>query len=156
MRFTSILAVIGLLFITTQSISQNAISPNAWKGLQQLQGTWQVADKMQFEQWQNESPNAIRGKGYLLTSEAKEKVMEYLQLVLKEDGSIAYQATVPSQNEGATIEFLLTAGGETSWTFENPQHDFPKKIEYILADPNTLNVLVSGDGKLLSFSFVKN
>lgn len=156
MRFSYLGAIAGLLFLITQGFSQNAISPNAWKGLQQLQGTWQVADKMQFEQWQNESPNAIRGRGYFLQDDAKEKVTEYLQLVLKEDGSIAYQATVPSQNDGATIEFLLTAGGETSWTFENPQHDFPKKIEYVLADSNTLNVLVSGDGKLLTFSFVKN
>ena len=82
--------------------------------------------------------------------------LQLLRELLREDGSIAYQATVPNQNDGATIEFLLTAGGETSWTFENPQHDFPKKIEYVLADSNTLNVFVSGDGKLLTFSFVKH
>lgn len=156
MRFNCICVIISFLMAATQGFSQTAISPYAWKGLQQLQGTWQVMDKMQFEQWQNENPNAIRGKGYILTNDAKEKVTEYLQLVLREDGSIAYQATVPNQNDGATIEFLLTAGGETSWTFENPQHDFPKKIEYVLADSNTLNVFVSGDGKLLTFSFVKH
>lgn len=115
-----------------------------WEGLQQLAGSWKRSSKASFETWEVASPTALLGEGYQQTATGEKKVTEYLRIVQDANQGIVYQATVPDQNDGATVDFPLRFFTTNSWTFENPEHDFPKKIEYWFQDDQTLRVTLSG------------
>ena len=65
-------------------------------------------------------------------------------------GGLVYTA-MPNARTPAT-DFFLTAIDTTSATFENPSHDFPKKIRYALRPDGTLEAVVSGAEGQRSFT----
>lgn len=137
---------------------QFSIGQPAWESLRQLEGTWQLKGKTSFEQWTLRPGGNLSGEGFRVSADGVKKVTETLEILKREDGSIVYQATVPDQNNGAGVGFLLTgsaAPGE--WTFENKMHDFPQKITYKLVGENSLTATVSGPGdageKVITFEF---
>ena len=127
----------------------------AWKGVQKLSGSWKLAGKPTYEKWTIAGDNLMTGEGYSLQADNSKKVSETLEIALLDDGSIVYRATVPDQNDSATVDFKLTFFTTNSWTFENPTHDFPKKIEYWLQDHETLRATVSGSDKSFTLWFNK-
>lgn len=124
-----------------------------WEGLQKLVGTWKRIGKTSFEKWALVSPDTLLGEEYTFTPEGEKKIREYLRIVRLADGGIEYQATVPDQNDGASVSFPLTFFTTTSWTFENPEHDYPKNIDYWLQGDGMLRASISGDGPTLQFQF---
>lgn len=62
--------------------------------------------------------------------------------ISERQGTLVYSA-MPNGRMPAT-DFVLTAIDETSATFENPAHDFPKKIRYALRNDGSLEATVSG------------
>lgn len=78
------------------------------------------------------------------------EISEYLD-ISERDNQTIYTATVINQNNGKGIEFKLTKTDST-YTFENPVHDFPKKISYQKLSANEIFVQVS-DGKQKRFSY---
>ncbi|MBK8922554.1 MAG: NHL repeat-containing protein [Saprospirales bacterium] len=117
---------------------------SAWDGLQRLTGTWKLAGKPQFENWEPAAPGVLLGESYQLAPGGDKKTTEYLRLARLEGGGIVYQATAPNQNNGTAVDFPLTFFTTDSWTFENPDRDFPQKIEYWLQDGAMLRVTISG------------
>ena len=142
MRKTTTTALLLLWLAAGFAVLLPAQGP--WEGLQQLAGTWKRSSKSSFEKWEIASSTALLGEGYRQNAEGEKQVTEYLRIIQQEGGGIAYQATVPDQNDGATVDFPLTFFTTNSWTFENPAHDFPQKIEYWFQDEQTLRVTVSG------------
>lgn len=71
------------------------------------------------------------------------KVSEYLE-IKKHDNHIVYTASVVNQNQGKAIDFKLTKTDST-FTFENPNHDFPKKIVYQKLSDTEIFVQVSDE-----------
>lgn len=62
--------------------------------------------------------------------------------IVERDGGLVYQA-MPNGRQPAT-DFTATEVGANSVTFENPAHDFPKKIRYTLGEDGTLEAVISG------------
>ncbi|MCS7036705.1 MAG: DUF6265 family protein [Saprospiraceae bacterium] len=117
---------------------------NPWLGLQQLAGTWKNLRSEAAEQWWIAAPDTLKGVGYALTSEGPVP-RETMALFRRPNGSIVYRVVVPNQNHGQSVDFALVFFTASSWTFENPEHDFPKTIEYWLVDSTSLRVTLSGD-----------
>ena len=118
-----------------------------------LQGTWKVDGRESYESWER-SDSVFRGKGYRIRNGA-ETVTEQLEIKLI-DGAVYYLATVANQNNGAAVRFKLTVSGPDVITFENPEHDFPKKIIYRKVNDDELAVQVLGaDDKGFSQRFLR-
>ncbi len=66
---------------------------------------------------------------------------EFLQIRVNAGGSLVYVAAPSGQAETAFVATEITA---TSVTFENPAHDFPQRIRYMLAAPDRLTARVEG------------
>jgi len=66
-----------------------------------------------------------------------------------------YMPTVQGQNNEKEVFFKLTALSDTHFVFENPMHDFPKKISYYHPKKNELYTEVEGliDGKTRKEAF---
>lgn len=141
-----IIAVLSLLAISCQH--------NSFSNLEYLEGTWKVEDKESYEVWERVSTSELKGYSYKLIDEEK-KISETLQIVI-ENGSIVYRATVPNQNEGATVSFTLNESIDSCFSFENKKHDFPQKIQYKKFSEQEIHINVLGeDNKGFSFSMVK-
>ncbi|MCB0666838.1 MAG: hypothetical protein KDC80_13480, partial [Saprospiraceae bacterium] len=108
-----------------------------------LVGTWKIRDKAAYEVWEKRSAYEYAGYAYRIKDD-QQQITETLTIKVV-NGVISYNATVPDQNEGRTIIFFLNSGISDALSFENPEHDFPKQIEYRKLDERSISVQVSGD-----------
>ncbi len=145
------------IFFLTGVITQNA-GAQTCSGLDDLEiflGSWQEIkeDKKTFEVWYKVSSNTIEGSASISDQSGNLKNSENLRIVEMSD-EIFYIAKV-SENS-LPISFKLIRCEENRYEFENPQHDFPKKISYLFKSPTILLVQVSGeDGDGFEINFQK-
>lgn len=119
-----------------------------------LQGKWKVENKEHYEKWQLNADNTLNGSSFKV-KEGKEIISEYLSLKINGD-KIVYTARVLNQNNGNPVEFTLNKEIDNKFSFENLNHDFPKKIQYTKLDDKTLFVQVLGEGdRGFSFTMMK-
>ncbi|MCX6268221.1 MAG: DUF6265 family protein [Bacteroidetes bacterium] len=107
-----------------------------------LQGTWKMENNEIFEHWDKLNENSFKGFSYKL-KDGQMTITEYLE-ISETHQEIIYTATVLNQNEGKGVSFKGTKTDSTL-TFENPGHDFPKKIVYKNLNEKEMFVQVSDD-----------
>jgi hypothetical protein len=113
--FTSVLAI-------AQSDTASPLAKYAW-----LEGTWRMnAGPMQIEErWTPPAGNVMTGMGRTLKN-GSTVFFEYFRIESRKDG-IYYVA----QPKGVPpTDFKLVRASDTQLVFENPAHDFPKRITY--------------------------
>lgn len=106
-----------------------------------LKGTWKADKSDLFEHWDLLNENTLKGFSYKMV-DGQILISEYTDITRKEN-DIVYTATVLNQNKGKSIDFKLTGTGST-YTFENPDHDFPRKIVYQQLSDDEISVSISG------------
>lgn len=62
----------------------------------------------------------------------------------QEGDKLWYIPVVKNQNEGHIVKFQLTSSMDQILIFENPEHDFPQKIQYALINNDSLLAEISG------------
>jgi len=136
--------LIPIISFMTTAFNTNDIEHDPKTDLYWLIGTWENADEAgTFEKW-DYGVNALTGKSYKV-KKGKETVLENLAIT-SQGHTLFYHATVLGANEGKTITFKLTRADQNSFTFTNPDHDFPKSITYINESKDAFKAIVS-DGK---------
>ncbi len=128
-----------------------ACGPNELNPIMILAGEWKHEKKDQFEVWELDG-NSLTGYAYIMKNGAK-KITETLTLH-NANGEWIYTPTVPTQNEGRGIPFILNTEVDSLLSFENLEHDFPKKVQYKVLDRDRLEVRVKGEGDA-GFSFIQ-
>ena len=110
-----------------------------------LRGSWEGGGgPMKFEErWTEEAGGLMLGVSRTLKGE-RAVAFEFLRIEFRKEG-VFYVA----QPGGAPkTEFKLTASDGRSATFENPEHDHPKKIRYSLEADGSLKAELDGaEGK---------
>lgn len=118
-----------------------------------LSGTWKVEGRDMYEHWDQLNEQSWRGFSYTMKDE-KMAVSEYLEIE-QNASEIIYRAAVLHQNGGKSVDFKLTRS-DSIFLFENPGHDFPKKIIYRKISADKLFVSVTdGDKKGFSYTMTK-
>lgn len=118
-----------------------------------LQGTWKMENKETYEHWDKLNEHTLKGFSYQVKNGLM-TISEYLDISQNENGTV-YTATVLNQNEGKGISFKLTKSDST-YTFENPKHDFPKKIVYQkLSDTEVFVTVSDGNQKAFTYKMIK-
>ena len=143
-----------LLLVLPTGLQQDITSANAFKKLSGLVGAWHMNTKRGTigEEWKSISENHLQSRGYFIKSGIDTIVNETVALERKNDG-IYYTSTVANQNNGQSVPFKLTAIDNKSFVFENPQHDYPKKIVYELVSADSLHAFTEGGGKRVDFGY---
>lgn len=106
--------------------------------------SWRASqdEEISTEKWSVINDDLYEGES--ITTIKNEVVFrEKLKIENTPDG-IFYVADVP-HNPGP-VKFRLTAVNDTMAVFENPEHDFPKKITYV-NDTGNLHAFIEGPGK---------
>ncbi|KAB2810171.1 DUF6265 family protein [Phaeocystidibacter luteus] len=116
------------------AITLTACSSNSNKS---LDGCWLRDDDKTMECWTSIGDSLI-GKGMAIRGHGDTLVFEEL-LIINENGSRVYIADVAENEE--PVRFTETS----DFVFENPEHDFPKRIEYVFLSSDQIEVHVGGD-----------
>lgn len=136
--------IIPLISFMTAAFNGNDVKHDPKTDLYWMIGTWENTEKPgTFERW-DYGLEALNGKGYKIKN-GKETILENLSIT-SQGHSLFYHATVVGQNDDKTVTFKLTQSGNNSFTFTNPEHDFPKEITYINLGNDQMKASVS-DGQ---------
>ena len=143
--------MIGIIFSISACEQKQAKLPE-W-----LEGQWETGDTLGFiaESWEIINDQYMAGEG-LFVAEDGSNIIEVLNIFVK-DGVLFYAAMVPNQNSGEEILFIETFYQNDSLVFENPAHDYPKKITYCKKQADLIEVYISGgdDEEINMFSLKK-
>ncbi len=131
-----------------------ACSENKLSRIDFLIGTWKMEGKEQYENWELSNNKELNGYSYKF-KDSQKIITETLSIKILEN-KVIFEATVPDQNEGKTIPFTLNNEIKDYLSFENIDHDFPKKIQYKRINENEIEVTVLGDeGEGFSYKQLK-
>jgi len=112
-------------------------------GLNWMAGHWRLAtDGKVSEEWWVPSAGGLMLGMHRDTRPGKGAFFEYLRIEFRGD-AIVY---VASPFGRGTTEFKLTECGENWVKFENPQHDWPTVIRYVLEGETLVAVAEGGEG----------
>jgi Domain of unknown function (DUF6265) len=112
------------------------VQPPAW-----LAGCWkqQTGNRENLEMWMPPAGGMMLGASRTLVGGA---VREYEQLrITLDSGKLVYTASPSGQQ---TASFTSTAITDSSFTVENPQHDFPQRIIYRRKGADSLIARIEG------------
>ena len=106
-----------------------------------LVGDWRGTrgESQILERWQKVSTETFEGLGK--TQRGAQVVESETLRLLAMEQRVFYVAKVAHND--LPVAFALTQCDGQRLVFENPAHDFPKKLEYQLTGPDTLSVRVS-------------
>jgi hypothetical protein len=141
-----ILTAIFIISLTTSCVDTRSTE------LDFLVGTWKRENKELFEVWERSKPAELLG--YSFRMDGNQEIVTETLVIKKKGDQFVYEATVPDQNEGRTVQFILSNETDSLFSFENDDHDFPKKIQYKIIDENQIEVIVLG-GENKGFSYIQ-
>ena len=133
-----ILAFTIFMSVRTVSAQQKISLP-----FKELTGTWTLINKkgnLMAEEWIKKDDNSMIGKSYMVKS-GDTVMLEKVDLV-KEGDDIFYIPVAYGQNEDKPVRFKLTSAKDAVYIFENPAHDFPKRIVYDFSVNNALHAYI--------------
>ncbi len=105
------------------------------------------------EVWERAGDFTFEGYSYKVNKiDGTKQISETLRLV-EMSGEIFYLAKV-KHNE-LPVPFKLSESGKSRFVFENPEHDFPRRIEYNFISDKKLEVTVGSGRKSFIIQFEK-
>ena len=134
------LVMISFIFVPVSALADDCSSLDT---ISWLTGQWvSVSEKsVTSESWQPLSDSSWEGSGETRDKTSGElRSAESLRLVAM-SGEVFFIAKV--DHKQYPVAFTLTECGTSGAVFENPDHDFPKKIEYLLQSSGDIHVQVS-------------
>jgi len=144
------LLIFAISIIYASCSTEHKINNAEW-----LLGTWENITQQGsiYETWTRENDMEFKGISYTL--QGKDTVVFETLRLLQEKNSLYYIPTVPDQNEGQPVRFLLKEISPAKMVFENPKHDFPQVISYTKINADSLVAAISGtsSGKEITRSF---
>lgn len=140
-----------LVTLAPQTITSANLADLAW-----LAGDWQTAPggrRQVEEHWTSVAGGTMMGMSRTVAGE-KTVEFEYLRIEQRADG-IYYVAHPKARCPGT--DFKLTKSSATEAIFENPQHDFPKRITYRKTGADSFTASVDGGegSRAMTFSFTR-
>ena len=159
MPFIRFAALCCVLFCAPAFIfAQITNKKSAFRAVRAIEGVWFMPTDRgdRLEIWKTEDDSTMVGRSVRIKQEDGDTVtLETLRLTLR-DTNIIYSATVRGQNNNKPVDFELTEAYSDEFLFENPAHDDPKKIRYILLGNRELQVTTEGQksGRTVTREFV--
>lgn len=136
-----VIYVIVVIFGLSAFINVTA-DKKTFQKLYALEGTWKMNGKRGSicEEWKKISDDYLQNKGYMVKGNDT-VINEWVALTNTKEG-IFYTSTVEDQNNKQPVAFKMTKNENGKFVFENPQHDFPKRIVYELIGTDSLHAYI--------------
>lgn len=136
----------GMAFFCLCAFAATDNTTKIFKQLLALEGTWKMVTKRGAicEEWKIVNKDYLQNKGYMIKG-PDTTITERVALTRTSKG-VFYTSTVEEQNKKQPIAFKMTKAADNMFVFENPAHDFPKRIVYKIVTPDSLHAWID-DGK---------
>jgi hypothetical protein len=155
MKYVFLIALFFISLAPSTAQQTNTETISNFNKLSWLTGTWNRTNtkpgRTAHERWEKTGNSEMQGWGVNLKGQDT-LFVEKLKLVIK-DNHIYYVADVPENKQ--PVYFKLIEITKESFVCENPDHDFPKKIAYVL-EGTKLKATISGNGKAIDYLFERN
>ena len=92
------------------------------------------------ETWMKKDDNSMIGKSYLVKG-SDTTMLERVDLIYEGD-DMFYIPVAYGQNDDKPVRFKLTSIKASAYTFENREHDFPKRIVYNFTGTDKLHAYI--------------
>lgn len=140
MKHLSVILVLFILPVLLQAQQQTAVD----FPFEKLVGKWKMLTRkgLIMEEWERMDSTTLLGKSYLFKS-GDTIALEKLRIYIQQD-KLLYTSQVNNQNNGKPVSFVLTSSQNNGYTFENPEHDFPKRIHYEFVGNDSLHAWIDG------------
>lgn len=141
--------IIGYLFYTLLSCQEKSNFPLI-DNASGLLGRWENnTNEGRFSEiWLKENDSVFIGQSYFV--KRNDTLFSETMKLETSKNKAKLIVSVPNQK---TVEFLMTSFEKQKFVFENPNHDFPKKITYTILSQDSLFAEISGNGKKQAFPF---
>lgn len=145
MKIYHFILVFALLFISCQTNNELLF-------FDQIIGEWQLQNQPVIEKW--EFKDGLYQSQVMMIRNSDTTITEKIRIIEK-DGEYFYEATVMDHNNNSPVLFRIAESNENKVVFENPDHDFPNRITYVLINDKTINATIGGirDGKNMEIEF---
>ena len=136
----------ALCFIPSFAFSQIDNPKRTFRDLRALDGVWFMPTDRgdRLELWSVENDSTILGKAVRIKAEDGDTITLETMRLTRRDTHIVYSVIVRGQNQNQPIDFDLTEAYVDEFLFENPAHDDPKKIRYVLLGNREMQVYTEG------------
>ncbi|MEO6253688.1 MAG: DUF6265 family protein [Ferruginibacter sp.] len=129
---------------------------NAFEKLYALEGTWKMNSKRGAicEEWKKMDNDYLQNKGYMI--KGNDTIISESVALTNTKAGIFYTSTIEDQNNKQPIAFKMTGSENNTFVFENPAHDFPKRIVYKFITADSLHAFIDDGtetGKRQNFYF---
>ncbi len=133
------IAIVVILSLSAYIILDNK---KVFKKLYSLEGTWKMNTKRGAicEEWKRIDKNYLQNRGYMI--KGKDTLVTERVTLTNTRSGIFYTSTVEDQNNKKPIAFKMTQAEDNKFVFENPEHDFPKRIVYRFVTTDSLHAFV--------------
>ncbi|MCH8904060.1 MAG: hypothetical protein IIA45_09125 [Bacteroidetes bacterium] len=112
-------------------------------------GSWmhETEGELGYEKWWRQDEDNYAGIGYEIIG-GDTLVFEDL-FIRRTENHVEYIAVVKDQNEGEPIRFRMISLNPYNLQFENYDHDFPQRINYLrYANDDSIKIFVRLEGKV--------
>ena len=169
MKKTLFLLLVTLLLVSckteskklvTNELVSEEISYDKIKQLSWLEGNWtNISEKSQsFENWSRKNDSTLFSISYTMVK-GDTVFVETMDLQENRDGMFM-TVNVPDQNEEKPVTFTMISSEGGVFTFENKNHDFPKRITYSNPVKDSIHAwiegIVEGEDRKVDFYFERS
>jgi len=152
----NIIYIVSILLICSFSCEQKSKTYAELEKANWFIGKWEnkTPEGTFSEEWKVENDSVYYGKSHYVVKNDT-IFTETIKLIQSKNNVFYVVTTIPPPNGVEPVSFKLTSSTTDYLVFENPEHDFPKKITYKLVTKDSLYAEISGDGKSQGFPFKK-
>jgi hypothetical protein len=113
-----------------------------------IKGDWSMDSRKGtlYESWQQINDSSLKGRSYRLINSIDTLLIEEVELV-KRGNEVLYIPVVVGQNNMHPVVFKLTKTSTDTFSFDNPEHDYPQRVIYELPNNGTLHARIEGMDK---------
>ena len=140
----SIIAILCLSFSFVLHGDEPAQDKKIFSRLQALEGLWVRTgeDDELFEEWVKVDNTQLQGRVFRINN--GDTVVSEQVTLSRRQHQIVFVASVVNQNKQQPIPFFLISSKEKTYVFQNPTHDFPKRVVYRIATPDSIHAWIDG------------
>lgn len=134
--------IIFIFIILTSFLYKKMQVDDPFKELQRLDGVWimKKGNVAIGEAWVKVNDKLLQGSGFYL--KGNDTIVTERVALKKMNNEIVYTSTVMDQNNQQPVDFKLTSARNNIFVFENPVHDFPKRIVYEFVGEDSIHAFI--------------
>ncbi len=131
-----------LISIVCIALLVSCSSDDPYKKLSRLSGLWEThnGESILYEEWSKQDDNVMRGKSYIMNGP---DTMIFERMELKKQGDQIFYIPTVKENNNVPVSFRLIYS-DTSFIFENKQHDFPQRVIYKFIGKDSIAAKIEG------------